>query len=209
MDIQLRKRRERQRRQRQIMRAAKRVFAAKGFSRSTMEDIARAAELSPGTLYLYFRNKDELYASLSLEVIEHLLHQLTKVRYGPHTSTPRRIDMMKKALYAAYRFDPLIFMHMFHVQSHENLKNVSPDMLAQIRKLSRDCLECIAHIFEGQDESRRVINRPPIALSNVLWAMFSGVVLWEESKRVLNKRSSDLHPTLDMAFEIFSRGISR
>ncbi|RLC22759.1 MAG: TetR/AcrR family transcriptional regulator, partial [Deltaproteobacteria bacterium] len=66
MGIQERKEREKGRRRQQIMIAAKRVFSLKGFNKATMEDIANEAELSPGTLYLYFKNKDELCASLSL-----------------------------------------------------------------------------------------------------------------------------------------------
>ena len=54
MGIQERKERERERRRQQIMVAAKRVFSVKGFGKTTMEDIAKDAELSPGTLYLYF-----------------------------------------------------------------------------------------------------------------------------------------------------------
>ena len=60
MGIQERKQRERERRRQQIIVAAKRVFSEKGYSKSTMEDIAREAELSPGTLYLYFKNKDDI-----------------------------------------------------------------------------------------------------------------------------------------------------
>ncbi len=60
MGIQERKERERERRRQQIIVAAKRVFSDKGFNRATMEDIAKEAELSPGTLYLYFKNKDEI-----------------------------------------------------------------------------------------------------------------------------------------------------
>jgi AcrR family transcriptional regulator len=65
MGIQERKERERGRRRQQIMIAAKRVFSFKGFNKATMEDIASEAELSPGTLYLYFKNKDELCASFT------------------------------------------------------------------------------------------------------------------------------------------------
>ena len=54
MGIQERKEKERERRRQQIMVAANRVFSDRGFSRATMEDIAREAELSPGTLYLVF-----------------------------------------------------------------------------------------------------------------------------------------------------------
>ena len=72
MGIQERKEREKERRRQQIMVAAKRVFTEKGFSSATMEDIAAKAELSAGTLYLYFKSKDELYASLSLRVLQYL-----------------------------------------------------------------------------------------------------------------------------------------
>ncbi len=57
--------REKERRRQLILIAAKRVFSEKGFSKSTMENIASEAELSLGTLYQYFKNKEELYASLS------------------------------------------------------------------------------------------------------------------------------------------------
>ena len=80
MGIQERKQRERERRRQQIIVAAKRVFSERGFSKTTMEDIAREAELSPGTLYLYFKNKDELYASLSLRILQYLNIRLEDVK---------------------------------------------------------------------------------------------------------------------------------
>ena len=79
MGIQERKERERERRRQQIMVAAKRVFTDKGFSKATMEDIAKEAELSPGTLYLYFKNKDDLFFSLMTPVIDDIGVQLEKI----------------------------------------------------------------------------------------------------------------------------------
>jgi hypothetical protein len=37
--------------------------------------------------------------------------------------------------------------------------------------------------------------------------MFSGLVLWEESKRSLDTRKDFLKPTMEIAFEIFGRGV--
>lgn len=47
-----------------ILRAATRVFAQRGFFNAQVADIARAAGVAAGTVYLYFRSKDDLLVSL-------------------------------------------------------------------------------------------------------------------------------------------------
>jgi len=70
--------REKQMRRQQILDAAKKMFSQKGFTGATIESIAKDAELSPATLYLYFKNKDELYASLNMKILEVLIEGLEK-----------------------------------------------------------------------------------------------------------------------------------
>lgn len=53
-------------RRRQILSAALRCFAREGFHRTTMQDIFREADLSPGAVYTYFKGKDELIAAIIL-----------------------------------------------------------------------------------------------------------------------------------------------
>jgi AcrR family transcriptional regulator len=48
----------------QILDAATRVFASKGFNRATIRDVARAAGIADGTIYNYFANKDDLLIGL-------------------------------------------------------------------------------------------------------------------------------------------------
>ncbi len=48
----------------QILDAATRVFASKGFTRATIRDVARAAGIADGTIYNYFTNKDDLLIGL-------------------------------------------------------------------------------------------------------------------------------------------------
>src|SRR4051812_13038512 len=47
-----------------ILDSATRVFARKGFYNSTIADVAKAAEVAEGTIYLYFKNKDDLLISI-------------------------------------------------------------------------------------------------------------------------------------------------
>jgi AcrR family transcriptional regulator len=62
-----RRRREREQRYGEIVEAAKRVFFTKGFDNTTMDDIAQESELSKGTLYLYFKNKEDLAHGIMFE----------------------------------------------------------------------------------------------------------------------------------------------
>jgi AcrR family transcriptional regulator len=56
-------------RRRQILSAAVRAFARQGFHRTTMNDIFREADLSPGAVYSYFSGKDELIATIIGELM--------------------------------------------------------------------------------------------------------------------------------------------
>ncbi len=49
---------------RQIIEGARAVFLAQGFDAASMNDIARAAGVSKGTLYVYFKHKEQLFEAI-------------------------------------------------------------------------------------------------------------------------------------------------
>lgn len=55
------------RKRQQIMEGARKVFHAKGFDAASMNDIARVAGVSKGTLYVYFENKEQLFLEIIAE----------------------------------------------------------------------------------------------------------------------------------------------
>ncbi len=71
-------RRERERAQRRddILRAARVVFFERGFHLATVDDVAVAAEVSKGTVYLYFDTKETILAHLLLEGLDKLIAEL-------------------------------------------------------------------------------------------------------------------------------------
>ena len=207
MGIQERKEREKERRRQQIIVAAKRVFSEKGFNKATMEDIAKEAELSPGTLYLYFKNKEELYASLSLRILQYLHIRVTHVNKEAALSPEQKLSALMEAMYDVYDFDPLIIINMFHLQSSETLKNLSESLLEEIKQLSQKSIGAIAKIFEEGMKKGIYVDRHPVALADIFWSMFSGVVLWEASKKIISADKDYLKSTLATAFELFERGI--
>ncbi len=76
MGVAARRQREKEERRAAILGAAEKVFASKGVAPATMDDIAHEAELSKGTLYLYFDSKDELYLEIAVRAVREVLDQL-------------------------------------------------------------------------------------------------------------------------------------
>ena len=189
--------------------AAKRVFYNKGFTKVTMEDIAREAELSPGTLYLYFKNKDELCASLSLRILQYLNIRLRHVSAEKGLDGQQKLEALKDAIIDVYEFDPLILINLFRLQSSEILKNLSPQLLADIKELFNSSLGAMSDIFNEEINKGVLIDKKPEALADLLWALFSGIVLWGESKKIMYNNKDYLKQALETAFEVFLLGIKR
>ena len=85
-----RKEREYQTRRKEILSAAERIFAKKGFFSTTMSEIAERAEFGIGTLYNYFKSKDDLYFTLIDEKTDAINH-LAKAELTREASSVERI----------------------------------------------------------------------------------------------------------------------
>ena len=79
-NAQERKAQERQARRRRIQEAARTVFAERGYAGASIELIARAAQLSVGAIYLYFRSKEDLYVSLIEDTLTMFDVEMAQIR---------------------------------------------------------------------------------------------------------------------------------
>lgn len=74
-----RREREKLNRRNQILQAAWEVFASKDYDSATIDDVAAAAELSKGTVYLYFENKADLFHStieMGMEKVNSIIQEI-------------------------------------------------------------------------------------------------------------------------------------
>jgi AcrR family transcriptional regulator len=207
MGIQERKMREKEGRRQQILAASKQLFSERGFHQTTMEDIANAAELSSGTIYLYFKSKDELFAELSLGVIHYCNGRLEKMLKDSNLSAKQKLAGIKDILQDICTFDSFILINALKIQSGETLKKLSPRLISELRKESEMVGAHLSGIFQEGIKNGTFINKPPDALTAILWGIFSGMVLFNEIQESFTLQSHDLPKTLENAFEVFSRGI--
>jgi len=73
-----RKERERDIHRGEILEAAEKVFAQKGYHAATIEEIARTADFGVGTLYNFFRDKNDLYNALVMSLVGRFWEEMEK-----------------------------------------------------------------------------------------------------------------------------------
>lgn len=86
-----RKQREYEARRQEILAAAERLFSKNGFFKTSMADIAAASQFAIGTLYRFFKSKEEIYVSLVEAKLEKLA-QLLEEAVGAAQSTSDKIN---------------------------------------------------------------------------------------------------------------------
>jgi AcrR family transcriptional regulator len=98
---------DRAERQARIERAAEQVFALRGVSAATVDDIARHAGVGKGVVYVHFESKEQLYLTLAVSSLEELVGKLEAV---PMTGTGFERTRAVLETYARYSIsDPAKF----------------------------------------------------------------------------------------------------
>ena len=95
-----RREREKQQRRKDIIKAAEKVFFAKGYDQVTMDEIAQEAEVNKALLYYYFKNKEALFFSVNLygvRILYDMYSECSNLSIGGYD----KVKSMIQALYVA------------------------------------------------------------------------------------------------------------
>jgi TetR/AcrR family fatty acid metabolism transcriptional regulator len=106
---------------RAILDAATELFAKQGYEETTIADIAQAAGVAVGTVYLYFRNKHEIYSSVSIDWVE----SIARVLQDPAIATLPVRQVPRAVIEASFRIchdnNELMPLFQIDVQSAEEI----------------------------------------------------------------------------------------
>jgi AcrR family transcriptional regulator len=204
-----RKEREKNFRRQQIQDAAKEMFLVKGFRSTTMEDIAKKAELSTGAIYQYFKNKDELYASMNVEGLQSMTDEIETIYKDRRSPPEKKILKIKEAMYRNFRSYPLLLKVVFHVQLEDTLATLDEYLLNRLNALGKKTMNLMASVYEEGVKAGAFRRGHGLVHADIMWGTFAGLLMWEEAKRRINPKKDFLKSTLDEAFEVFCRGIKK
>ena len=201
MGISERKQREKEQRKNDIIDAAEKVFFKNGLENSTMNEVAAEAELSKGTLYLYFKSKEEIHFEIKTRAVNILIKMfkksISKKKNGLENCLgigKTYLDFVKK--YNNY-FKTLLY---FETKDCEGCK----DSIKEENPL----LITAQTISQGIEDGSIRNDIPVIILAQVIWAQTNGVLQYISSKqKILEHTGVKAEDIIASQFDIINKGI--
>ena len=203
-----RRARERARRQQEILEAAKAVFFEKGIHRATVDDVAAQAEISKGTVYLYFQSKESILAHLLLAGLSILLSQL-EAAYAPQEplSAEKHLRQLVEAYWRFSHTYPDYFRLLMALDRGRFRERVAAEMYQQILTESTRGLELAAKaIRQGVEEGVFTADDPLLA-AGVLWGALNGALTVMANPVRQEMIPVEPKAVFDATFELFLRGL--
>ena len=208
MGVQERREREKQARQEAILDAARAVFFARGLDQTTIDDVAEQAEVSKGTIYLYFQSKEELYISVFMDGLDILAGQLHALRTEfAERQADELIREIRDIYYAFYKKYPEYF-YSHSLLYHGRIKGkVDPVIWAATHQKTRQCLAVFSEIIQkgmGDGLFREV---DVWKTANSFWGAATGVMMMlddDEHQQLVGIPAKDL---LDATIEMLIRSV--
>jgi AcrR family transcriptional regulator len=208
-----RKEKEREIRRNDIIDAAERVFFSKGYDKATMDDVAKEAEFSKRTVYVYFRSKEQIYFDIMTRGYRLLIAMLKDdLQKEKDCDAIERIRRLSLALYRFSRDYPEYFKAIMEYENGELdfQKGIPDQSREECYALGEEALGYLTGALRkgvAEESVRSDLDVGKTAL--VLWACMIGVLNTAKRKEnyIQNYHRTTPEELVSAAFQLIIRSI--
>lgn len=171
-----------------ILRATEKLFLEKGIENTSMDNIAKEAEYSKATIYVYFKNKDELISSITLISMKLYLKHIIEA-ISESTDIYEQYYRLCYSLADFHKNYPLYYECMLKEINVDIDLPKTPPVYKEIYEVGEEINKVIAAMLErGIKEGYIRSNIPVIETVFILWAGISGIIkMAVEKEKYLSK----------------------
>jgi AcrR family transcriptional regulator len=194
MGIQERREREKEQRRNDILDAAEKVFFLKGFNYATMDEVAEAAEFSKGTLYLYFKNKEDLYFAIAQRSMT-ILRSMFQEAVQQHEKGIEKVRAVGRAYHKFSKEYKNYFDMMMHFEAVQNSLNLDTCVLDEMHLKGQSVLQVLVQAIQtGIEDGSIRSNLDPLKTAFLLNGVSSGIIhlIAREAQHI--KKMEDFEP---------------
>ncbi|MBP1738788.1 MAG: transcriptional regulator, TetR family [Deltaproteobacteria bacterium] len=176
-----RREREKLKQRQEMLAAALELFSEKGFHNVSMHEIARKSEFAIGTLYKFFKNKEDLYKALVLEKSEKIHDAVMKAIEEPDDE----IEKLRNYVRAKGQFfrENVSMVRFYFAETRGASFNIMAGLDREIRDRYGHFLETLASIFKTGIRRKRFMKiADPYYLAVAIESLTNGFLfLWLEA----------------------------
>jgi len=207
MGLEERRKREKDNRKNAILKAARKLFFDKGFKNVTVESIAKKAELSKGSVYLYFKSKEDIYTQILLSDNEKFYKTMAGLM--KEGQNPSEMLMGFANAYANYFLnDRELFRILMNYMLNTDHMNLPEEIDHLIVKATNKTVDIIEEIFTMGIRSGEF--PPYIDLRqkrNAIWGLLNGAISLHLFTGPEEKREERIRATIQTGLNTFLRGM--
>ena len=209
MGLEDRRKREKDQRRSAILNAARKLFFEKGFRYVTVENIARKAELSKGSIYLYFRSKEEIYTQILLNDIDKFNKKSSLIFQNGKSAAELVMDFA--FIYVDFFLnDRELFRIMMTFMLHTEDMNLAETVNQHIIEVTNNTVKIIETILQQGIEKGEFPSDINLRLSrNAMWGLLNGIISLHLFTGKEANKEERIRSAVKASFDIFINGLRR
>lgn len=203
-----RRAREKAQRRREILDAARQEFFERGFHQPTVDDVATRAEVSKGTIYLYFESKEEILAHLLLEGLDLLLVQMEPVvNEKAGLAADAALCQLANAYLQFCQAHPAYFRLIMAFDRGRFEESISHELYQEVLDQSLRGLDLVAQTIRIGKKSGVFDVDDPWQAAGSTWAAINGVLVLMAHPLRRQMLQSDLQTMFQSTLDLVMRGL--
>ena len=160
----------------ELLSVARRLFLECGYHGTTVERVARRAGFSKRTVYLYFKNKDELFLAVGEEGLVELRRRLDEIEVE-RLPVVASIQAVLDVYLGFAREHPAYFRIIFQEATAEMIANVPEEFRRRLEDHERACLGVVVRAAQKALDEGLVEGMEPLEMAAAFWGAVTGVIL--------------------------------
>lgn len=207
MSSEERRKKEKENRKNSILKAARKLFFERGFKSVTVDLIAAKAEVSKGSIYLYFDSKEEIYTQILISA--NIERHKEVENFAKQQGAASELILMFARDYINFFLDNNeLFRILMTFMLHSENMNLTEDQNTQLIHTTNENIRILSEILQKGVNSGEFVSGIDVRqVQNAIWGLLNGIISLYIYTGAPEKRAERIHATVRDSLSVFINGI--
>ena len=207
MSSEERRKKEKENRKNSILKAARKLFFERGFKSVTVDLIAAKAEVSKGSIYLYFDSKEEIYTQILISA--NIERHKEIENFARQEGTASELLLKYARVYVDFFLENNeLFRILMTFMLHAENMNLTEEQNTQLIHTTNENIRTVSEILQKGVDTGEFSSQIDIRQGqNAIWGLLNGIISLYIYSGAPEKRSERIHTTIQESLKIFIKGI--